>query len=177
MRNLLWIMLLSIFIGACTSNDSQFTVNGNIDDLPDGLVKLSNIVNDELNAVDSIESIDGAFQFTGTIESPELYLLTFADSRESIQLFVDKGEITVSGLLTESKVGGSATQVLFETFNTTLEEHTNQRRAFYQEYRAAQEVGDEETMATIEEQFNQVEEAEKDFIMDSTSSVSQSVST
>ena len=89
MKNLFWILIISLFLGACSSNDTQFTIHGNIEDLPDGQVKLSNIVNDELSAVDSTESIDGAFHFTGNIESPDLYLLTFADTRQNIQLFVD----------------------------------------------------------------------------------------
>jgi len=168
MKNLFWILILSIFLGACSSKDTQFTISGNIEALPDGQVKLSNIVNDELNAVDSTESIDGSFQFTGNIESPELYLLTFADTRENIQLFVDKGEIIISGSLAEPEVEGSATQILFETFNATLKDYTNQRQTFYQEYRAAQEAGDEEAMVGIEEQFNQVEKAEKDFILEFT---------
>jgi thiol-disulfide isomerase/thioredoxin len=175
MKNLFWIAVLGIFLSVCSCNDTQFTINGNIEGLPDGLVKLSNVVDNELNAVDSTESIEGVFKFTGNIDSPELYLLIFADTRESIQLFVDKGEITVSGSLVEPDVKGSATNALFVTFNTTLEDYTNQRRAIYQEYNVAREAEDEEAMAVIEEQFNEVEEAEKDFILDFTLSNNTSV--
>ena len=168
MRNLLWIAVLAIFMGACSTSDTQFTIDGNIEGLPDGLVKLSNVVDNELTAVDSTESVEGAFKFTGNIESPELYLLTFADMRENIQLFVDKGAITVSGTITAPEIKGSEAQQLFGKFNKTLENYTTQRKAIYQDYQAAQELGDEKAMAEIEEEFNVVEEAEKDFILDFT---------
>jgi thiol-disulfide isomerase/thioredoxin len=175
MRNLLWIAILAIFMGACSTNNTQFTIDGNIEGLPDGLVKLSNIVDNELNTVDSTESAEGVFQFTGNIDSPELYLLTFADMRESIQLFVDKGTMAVSGTITEPDIKGSETQELFGEFNKTLEDYTTQRKDIYQQYQAAQGIGDEEAMATIEEQFNQVEDAEKDFIFNFTKTNDASV--
>jgi peroxiredoxin len=175
MRNLLWIAVLAIFLGACSGNETQFTINGNIEGLPDGQVKLSNVVDGELNAVDSTESVAGVFEFSGNIESPEIYVINFAGQRGNIQLFIESGKITINGLLAEPVIEGSATQLLFDKFNVTLENYNNQRREFYQEYKAAEEAGDEAVMEAVEEQFNEVEEAEKDFILDFTKTNNTSV--
>ncbi len=175
MRNLLWIAMIAIFLGACSTNDTQFTITGNSEELPDGQVKLSKIVDGELSAVDSTESLAGAFRFSGNIESPELYVLNFADQRESIKLFVEEGDITIDSLLTDPVVEGSASQALFDTYNATREEYTNQRKEIYQEYKSAEEAGDEAAMETLEEQYDQREEAEKDYILDFTKTHNASV--
>jgi peroxiredoxin len=175
MRNLFWIAIFAILLGACSTNEPHFTIEGDIKGLPDGEVKLSNIVDGELNVVDSTGSLAGVFRFSGNIESPELYVLNFAGQRESIQLFVEKGNITIGGMLSAPEVEGSASQTLFDKFNKTLEGYTNQRKTIYQEYKAAQDVGDEAAMKAIEEQFNQIEETEKNFILDFTKTKNASV--
>jgi len=165
MKNLAWLAIFTILLGACSTNNTNYTINGNIDGLPDKLVKLSNVVDGDLNLVDSVQSTNGVFQFTGPIDSPEFYLISFQDQRDRIQLFVEQGEITVSGIVTEPVIEGSDSHLKFDQFNTTLGEYTNQRKEIYQEYKSAQEAGDEATMEAIEEQFNQIEKAEKDYIL------------
>jgi thiol-disulfide isomerase/thioredoxin len=166
MKNLFWLVTLAFLIGACSINDTQFTINGNIDGLPDGMVKLSNIIDGELNAVDSARSSGGVFQISGPIQFPELYLLSFQDQRERIQLFIEPGDVNVSGTVTVPVIKGSESQILYDKFNATLADNTNRRKEIYEDYKKAREADDEATLEAIEEQFNQIEEAEKEYILD-----------
>ena len=166
MKNLFWLVTLTFLIGACSTNDTHFTINGNLDGLPDGMVKLSNIVDGDLNVVDSVQSSGGVFQISGLIHFPELYLLSFQGQRERIQLFIEPGDVNISGTVTNPVIKGLESQILYDEFNVTLEDYTNQRRKIYEDYKTAQEAGDEAAMEAIEEQFNQIEEAEKDYILD-----------
>jgi len=175
MRNLVWLAIFTILLGACSSNEPRYTIDGNIEGLPDGLVKLSSIVDGDLNVVDSVQSANGVFQFTGNINFPELYIISFQDQRERIQLFVEQGDITVSGTVAKSIVEGSGTQLQFIEFNAKLEEYNMQRKEIYQEYKSAQEAGDKATMQAIEEQFNEIEEEEKEYILNFARSNSTSV--
>ncbi len=164
MKNLFWLAIFAFLIGACSTNNTQFTINGNIDGLPDGLVKLSNIVDGNLNIVDSTHSLGGIFTMSGTIKSPELYFLSFENQRGRVQFFLDNSEINVSGPVENPKIRGSEPQALFDEFSSTLEKYSLLRKDIYEEYKVAQEAGDKKTMGEIEEQFNKIEEEEKDYI-------------
>ncbi|OQX80119.1 MAG: hypothetical protein B6D64_03780 [Bacteroidetes bacterium 4484_276] len=166
MKNLLWLTFLAFLVGACSTNNTQFTINGNIDGLPDGLVKLSNVVDGDRNVVDSTHSSEGVFTMSGTIESPELYFLSFENQRGRVQFFLENGKINVSGPADNPKIQGSGPQELFEEFSAVLEKNSLHRQEIYEDYKVAQDAGDEETIAEIEEQFNLIEEDEKSYILD-----------
>lgn len=166
MKTIIWIILFAIILGACSNDNSQFTIDGNIDGLPDGLVKLSNIVDGDLNVIDSTQSLGGAFTISGTIESPELYFLSFENQRGRVQFFLENSEINVSGPADNPIIQGSEPQVLFDEFSSTLEKYSLHRKDIYEDYKVAQKAGDEETMGEIEEQFNKIEEEEKGYILD-----------
>jgi hypothetical protein len=74
MKKIIWTALFALLLGACTRNSptDHFTIKGKLDNLPEGMVKLSGIVDGNPVVIDSVQSANGEFEFSGTIQSPEL---------------------------------------------------------------------------------------------------------
>lgn len=98
-----------IMAAACTPAPTGYVINGTITGIDTGKVILTN--ESQLYPVsDTAELKDGKFTFTGTIASPENFVL-YMDNEEGggVNLFLANGDITVEGdisALTEAKVTG-----------------------------------------------------------------------
>ena len=168
MKKIIWTALLALLLGACTQNNptDRFTIKGHLDQLPEGMVKLSSIVDGNPVVIDSVQSKNGEFEFSGKVQSPELYLISFDNQRGRIRVFVVPGEIKISGTLDNYTIEGSEPEALLETFDNSLEKFDNERRTIYGDYKAAQQAGDKEKMKKIEDRFDEIEEEEKSYIID-----------
>ncbi len=168
MKKIIWTALFALLLGACTRNSptDHFTIKGKLDNLPEGMVKLSGIVDGNPVVIDSVQSANGEFEFSGTIQSPELYLISFDGQRGRIRVFVAPGDIEISGTPDDYTIKGSEPEALLETFDKSLEEFDNERRTIYGDYKTAQQVGDKEKMKKIEDRFDEIEEEEKSYIID-----------
>ena len=98
-----------IMAAACMPAPTGYVINGTITGIDTGKVILTN--ESQLYPVsDTAELKDGKFTFTGTIASPENFVL-YLDNEEGggVNLFLANGDITVEGdisALTEAKVTG-----------------------------------------------------------------------
>ncbi len=97
-----------------------FTLNGNLKGLPDNTVM--ELRNDDLSATPLATGISkaGAFELKGTVDDPNIYLLTYSGNRQRLAIFMDNSVISVKGSadsLDKAKVTGSPTHDQFTKFN------------------------------------------------------------
>jgi len=122
MSNIL-ISFLIIFLFSCSPNqDNGFTIQAKIDGIKDGKAMLSKLdldTNQKVN-VDSSDIKDGAFSFSGKVQSPYLHSIFLNDSLGKIHLFLDNSNIQISGnidSIDKVVISGSREDSLFHSIS------------------------------------------------------------
>lgn len=166
MKKLIYSALAVLFMFSCTTTP-KYKIEGAIEGLTSGPAVLKNVVEGELVTVDSVQIKDGSFKFSGSVESPELYLIIFNDTLDAVQLFLDNSEIKISGNIDDiagAEVVGSELTSTYNSFNEELTNYNMQFRALYNEYIQANMGGDEERVKEIETEYENVEKQQTEFI-------------
>jgi len=95
------VLLLSVFIAAgfaaCTNNDKQFTVKGEITGMPEQTIYLEELGIDKITILDSVRSdATGKFELDGKTPEAGLFRISFSsDKNKNVLLSADKGTITL----------------------------------------------------------------------------------
>lgn len=100
MKNILIACLFSIFIFSCNSPASQlkkesesknkgFVLNGSLKTYLSDKVYLSKIVKNDIHPIDSAKIENNNFVFTGVVNYPERFALTFENSSTAIILIIE----------------------------------------------------------------------------------------
>lgn len=151
---------------SCTKQP-EYKIDGNINGLTNGSAVLSKIVDRKLETVDSVAIKNGVFAFKGSVSSPEYFVITFADTLDGIELFIDNVDITISadvdGII-GAKIEGSELTTIFKSFNDEILNFRMQFKALYNEYIQANMSGDAAKIIEIEEGYSKVEEVQNGFI-------------
>lgn len=124
MKNLLLLLLLPLFVATRSSAQTTvsikgFTLNGNVQGLGDGDVKL---LRGDGQPFLETKAAAGAFNFAGSVTEPGLYLLQL-DKEKPTPLFLENSAIKVSGTKADVKnlkIEGSASQKEFALFDQTF---------------------------------------------------------
>ena len=165
MKKLFYSLVAIALMFSCTKQP-QYKISGSIEGLNSGSAVLSKVVDNDLVTVDSVAVKDGMFAFEGTVEQPEIYIVSFADTLEEIQLFLENTEIQIVANLDSmggAEVTGSPLTSSFNKFNTELLKYNMQFRTLYNEYIQANMGGDAARVKEIEEEYEEhlIEIAEK----------------
>ncbi|HKK09990.1 MAG TPA: TlpA disulfide reductase family protein [Bacteroidales bacterium] len=161
MRKLFYLSILVAFISSCSQDGgNKYAIQGDIKNLDDQLVYLEKMGEKDFVVLDSVKSTEGKFSFEGEIDIPMQHYITFEDLDAEITFFNEPSEITVAGSvdsLQKIKVDGSASQDLFETYQTRLTQIRNQQRDIYYKYQEAKASGEEEQMMFYENQYRSLD--------------------
>ena len=166
MKNFFYSLIAVALMFSCTTQP-KYKIDGTIDGMESGSVVLSKVVDNDLETVDSVAITNGSFNFKGSIEQPEIYVLTFADTLQGIQLFLENKNITITADLDSisgAKVAGSPLTDLFTEFNNKLLNFNMQFKTLYNEYIQANMSGDAARVKEIEEEYSAIEEEQVAFI-------------
>jgi peroxiredoxin len=176
MKNVISVLFFLALLFSC-SQPSQYTINGTLEEFPEGLIYLQKRAEGELVKIDSAEVTDGMFTFTGIVEIPEMYYLSIEGKRGSAAIWIENSDITLTAhadTLYKAEITGSAVQDEYAAFQDEIKVIYEQTREPYQKYQEADENGDEETMKQMEEIMDSIyesaEQYQKDWIRKNPSS-------
>ena len=139
MKHLLIIIVSAWFITACQQNSKDYEITGTLENAQEGMLLLKQMNLNELEVIDST-TIDpnGAFVFTGTIESPNFFLIE-KDRSNYLTLIVhpgDRVQITANAedMVNNYTVSGSEDSRLLQEFTgrmmTAIEELTEMGKIY-----------------------------------------------
>ncbi|MFA5647091.1 MAG: TlpA disulfide reductase family protein [Bacteroidales bacterium] len=123
MKKLLVIASVALALASCSSKG--YKIEANIEGATNQMVVLKTMQDNELVGLDSVMMTDGKFQFTGSIEVPDIYAIDFSTPEDRLILFLENSNITITGKvdnIMSSDIKGSKTQDLFMEFNKKQEE-------------------------------------------------------
>lgn len=166
MKNVFWFISLLLIIAACSRPANEYRLSGKIENASPGWVVLSKVVDNDLVAIDSVQTEDGSVSFKGTIGLPEAYFIELKADKKYFRVFVEPGDITISGNIDEPKFSGSASQEIYKSYGDGLAKIEDQRNALYEEFKAAQDNRDEERLKEIREEAMQIDENIQAFTTD-----------
>jgi peroxiredoxin len=158
-------LLLSVFtivIMVSCSTEEQYLVKGNLDGASGEVVLLQQNVGGELVSIDSVVVTDGPFEFAaGSVDNPEMFTLMVSGKRGGLRFFIENSDITITGHIDSiyiADVNGSESQDLYDSYNDGLQPLYEKNSELYQEYRKANEEGNEELVEEVIAKRDQVDE-------------------
>jgi hypothetical protein len=121
MRNLFLICIFTLIIVSCKKENTKakavsyiqnktFTLNGTLENFNPKKVFLNKIIENSIYVIDSINVIDNTFTFSGFLEYPERFAISFEEYSTSIVLIIENCTIDViidSKKLNEPIIKGS----------------------------------------------------------------------
>jgi len=166
MKKLLYSFIAIAFMFSCTMKP-KYKIEGNVRGLNSGSAILSKVVDNELVTVDSVAVKNGVFAFKGSVDQPEYFVITFADTLDGIQLFLENINITIKAdvdSINSAKIDNSELTSLLNSFDREQLAFKMQFRALYDEYMQANINMDTIKVAQIEEEYTNVENQQIDYI-------------
>jgi peroxiredoxin len=157
MKKLLLPIITLLILAACSRPENEFRLSGSIDDAAPGWIVFSKAMDNKLVPVDSVNSQNGEFTFSGTIDLPEMFYLKFKEDDVTHRIFIAPGNISVTGTLEEPEVSGSEAHDIYQRYVTEMMSFDGRRQDLYDEFRVASNEGDEEKMQKIREKVEELD--------------------
>jgi len=170
MKKVIYLAILAAFITGCNSKP-HFLVKGNIagsDSLTFVLQKrgLSKYI-----TIDSVVSKNGSFKMEGSIEYPDMVILTAMNTGKRMNFFLENSKIEITGKLdslADAKVTGSKTQDEYMTFRITDKALGEKYAGLNMDYQAAMQANDTAKQSSLKKELKDIEgemiKMEKNFI-------------
>ncbi len=182
MRNLLVsaiIMSLIISLAACKGKkENQFAVEGSIQGQDTGWILIKKREEGKWITKDSTQIKEGKFNFTGSVEMPEMNYLTIKERDGYLPVFMENSEIKIkvyADSLEKSEITGSTTHDLYKSFLKKDEMFNQKLEDLYTEYMKAKEANDSVKALSMEGGFDAIQKeqaaAMKEFIKSNGKSV------
>ena len=169
MRKLIFGLLAIAFIASCTSQKSdEFVIQGKVRGENVEKVYLQKIVDSNLQSIDSAVVENGAFKFTGTITSPDLYYIGLDENR-FISFFNEPAKIQVdfhTDSLANPEVSGSKSDKEYRDYLTMVEKQRSTQVGLYTAYNEASRNADSAKMQELEKEFEANDKAQKTEILE-----------
>lgn len=140
MRNILITLILTLAFFACKTTKDEFAIKGTIAGVDTGKVYLQKIVDGRPQSIDTAKVVNGKFSFTGKMELPDLRVLRLNDQDYIAQLFLENSQVNIDARkdsLSATKITGSASQDLFQTYIKEVESMNKQMTALQDRYQKA----------------------------------------
>lgn len=165
LNNFLLVFFVSVLIYSCGSTENEYELNAQMEGVSDGWIVLNKVVDNDLVPVDSVESQEGTFTFSGTIEQPEVFFLDFRENQKYHRVFIEPGIIEMTGDIEMPEITGSESHDVFNDFNKSMTGFDDRMRTLANDYRAAMGANNREKAQEIEQQFEALEDEKEAFMI------------
>jgi hypothetical protein len=135
MKKIIYLFILTAFSAGC-STTPHFVVKGNIAGSDSMTFLLQKRGTARYETIDSVVSKKGIFKMTGTVEYPEMVILTAMNTMNRMVFFLENTTIEINGKLdslVNAKVTGSRTQDEYKTFQDADKILSDRYTGFYKE--------------------------------------------
>lgn len=170
MKKIIYLVVLAALIAGCNSKP-HFVVKANIAGSDSLTFLLQKRGLTKYITIDSVISKKGVFKMEGTVEYPDMVMLTAIDAGKRASFFLENSEIEITGQidsLADIKVTGSKTQDEFKAFLTANKVLGEKYTGLQNDYQLAAQANDTAKQSSIEKELKSLEgdntKMQKDFI-------------
>ena len=161
MKQITLLLLCSLMLINCTTpKENQMRLSGFVKGMKEGTLLLQKSENNTFKTIDSmVVKGDAHFNFTETIESPELYFLSLKIQnidREvgAIAFFAEPGDITINtklnNFLENAVITGSENQKKYTQYKTLIKRYTDKNKKLTQLLISAAKAKDMKAIDSID---------------------------
>ena len=161
MKQITLLLVCSLMLINCTTpKENQMQLSGFVKGMKEGTLLLQKSENNTFKTIDSmVVKGDAHFNFTETIESPELYFLSLKIQnidREvgAIAFFAEPGDITintkVNNFLENAVITGSENQKKYTQYKTLIKRYTDKNKKLTQLLISAAKAKDMKAIDSID---------------------------
>ncbi|HIB38330.1 DUF4369 domain-containing protein [Mesonia sp.] len=163
MKKLFLLGLITVFIVACSSKETNFNLSGKVDGLKKGTLYLQKIEDTSIVNIDSLK-VDGdpEFSLQANIDEPQILFLYLdkvdGDKNDDIvEFFAEEGEMTINTTLKnftlDANVNGSKNHVKLKEYRDMMKRFNNQNLDLIKENFEAQQQNDEEKLLAVNKKY------------------------
>ena len=170
MKKLIYLFIIALIAVSCTSKPG-FVVTGNISGADTGMVFLQKRSAGTIVTLDSAKIKKGTFTMKGTIDYPQMVILSLRGAHGGKMFFIENSDINIAGnkdSLYVASVSGSATQAEYEAYIALFDDMNKKMEAVYGEYQKARATGNQPLADTLEKKLDGMDgemlNIKKDFI-------------
>jgi peroxiredoxin len=170
MKKVVYLVALAAFIAGCTSKP-HFVIKANIAGSDSITFLLQKRGLTEFITIDSVISKKGVFIMKGTVEYPDMVMLTAVDAGRRASFFLENSKIEITGnidSLEDIKVAGSKTQNEFKSFLTANKVLGEKYTSLQNDYQLGVQENDTAKLSSIEKEIKSLEgentKMQRDFI-------------
>ncbi len=166
MNKFITLLIVSILIISCSSNENKMTLTGNVKGLKKGTLLLQKIEDSLLVSVDSI-SVNGSseFSFSETVLEPEVYYLfvrlengVLNDDR--ISFFAESNPIiintTLNNFAVDAKITGSINQEKYKEYKKIIDRYSNRNLELIEQSFEARTQGNDSLANSLDKNQNSI---------------------
>lgn len=177
MKKIIFVIMTALLITSC-STEPRYKITGNIEGADSTTFLLQKREAGRIVTIDSAFAVKGSFKMQGgSIDYPEMVLLTAKESRIRTTFYLENSEISITGSLDSLeyiRVTGSKTQDEFKAYNDAGNALSERYDMLYSDYQSASQRGDTASMSKLEKDAEALQkelvEIEKDFLRNNPSS-------
>ncbi|WP_417200315.1 redoxin domain-containing protein [Bizionia sp.] len=154
-----------ILVASCKNEETKagYVLTGSIDKSMDGkTIILRNADPKNITISDSSVVKDGKVTFSGSVDAPDIFILTIDGTPSGMPLILENKDMTIEfykDSLQSSVVSGSHENDIFNQFKNISNPIRAKNQSMGQEFMAAQKAGDSLKMTAIQEKFKMLVDA------------------
>lgn len=166
MKNIVFVILLSITLFSCQNNEKKgghnFSIKGNIKGLADGkkiLLFARNYDNGQADSLTATVSKNGAFVLEGNIPNADIYYMGIEGKEGAIELVLEQKEMTLSGDINDLKaiqLNGSKGQDDFVALSEQVQAVYATENIIYPQLEKAQENEDKKAVDSLGKELESI---------------------
>lgn len=171
------IIALVVLFAACSQENNKegtgkFDIQGTISGNVEGEVSLGKFVDREFQAHYTDQITAEGFRFEDSLDYPELFYINLKEVEGYQPLFVEPGEIKIELIvdstgLADLKVEGSTSHAIYNEYVAVMDSFNQQSGYIYEElYQPAREQDDAVKMAKADSMFDELDKAQKNFLIE-----------
>ena len=160
MKNIIYLIVLAVMIGACSS-EPHYVVKGKIDGSDSITFYMQKREAGKTITIDSAVSKKGSFTMKGgAVEYPQLIQLVAGNTRKRTSFYLENSKIEITGSLDslfKAEINGSKTQDEYRSFIESNKPLSDRYSNTYLEYQAASQAGNTARVAELEIQADSIQ--------------------
>lgn len=169
MKNTFFLVSILLLLG-CSSKSGEFTIKGSVD-LKDGnmVYRIIADANQQPMVIDSIAIVDGAFEMSGVVESPDVNFFSIQTVRGNFPFVLESGDIKVSlykDSLMSSRALGTVSNEAFMKYKTDTKVFVNSMNGIGRDLQQANITNDSLLVSDLQEQYKDVQDQIRDYEVD-----------
>lgn len=162
MKKLTYLAVAAVALGvaSCNSNKTGYVITGTVEGAADGdTVFIQELVNRQLNKVDTALIVNGTFTFEGTQDSVVNRYITYIknDKKNYVNFFLENGKIEVSLSKDSTSATGTPNNDAYQEIQNKLHEISKKQTALYQAM--SNDTLSDAQMQAKQEEFSQLDKA------------------